>query len=65
VRKSDLRSLFGHSAADFRNAVPDADDSRLARRVKEAPTIVGGDPGAFASDRDRQILAEISRKQSG
>jgi hypothetical protein len=62
VRKSDLRSLLGHSAADIRNSVPDADDCRLPRRVKEAPTVVGKNPGAFASNGDRQVFVKISGK---
>src|SRR6267142_4306149 len=35
VRKGDLRGLLGHGAADFLNAVADADHGSLPGRVQE------------------------------
>src|SRR5262249_38730810 len=64
VRKSDLRCLLGHRAADLRDTVADADDGGLPRSVQQPATIGSENPGAFAANRDGQILLEISRKHS-
>ena len=63
VRKSDLRSLLGHGLADFGDAMPDANNGRLAGRVEKASTVVGENPRAFAPNCNRQVFAKISGKQ--
>lgn len=51
VGEGELRGLFGHRSADFRNAVADVDDGGLAGSVEELAAICGVDPAAFAADR--------------
>ncbi len=64
VGEGDLRRLFGHRAPDFGDAVADADDGGLAGSVEKPAAVGGENPGAFAANRDRQVFAKISGKQS-
>lgn len=63
MRKSDLRRLFGHGAADFRDAVTDVDDSGLAGSIEEFAPVGGEDPAAFATDSDGEISVKMARKE--
>ena len=49
VREGQLRRLVGHGAADFRDAVADADYRGLAAGVEVAAAILIDDPTAFAA----------------
>lgn len=64
MRESDLRGLLGHGAANFWNAVADADDGGLAGGVKKTAAIRGNDPAALAADGDRKRLFEIAGEKS-
>ena len=63
VRKRDLAGLRGHCAADFLNAVSDADHSRLAGSVEIAAAYRIKNPAAFASHSDRILLTKIPREK--
>jgi hypothetical protein len=64
VRKSDLRGLLGHGAADFLNAVADADDRSLPGSIQEAPAIGRNNPAAFTAKGNRKRLLKMAGKKS-
>ena len=53
MSEGDLRSLFGHCAADFGDSVTDADDGGLAGCVQQTAAVGSENPGPFAAHRDR------------
>jgi hypothetical protein len=63
VRESELRGLFGHGAADFGDAVPDADYRSLPRRVEKAASGLIHDPAAFAAHSNGIVFAKIPRER--
>jgi predicted metalloprotease with PDZ domain len=63
VGEGDAIGLLGHGAADFGNAVADADDSGLAGGVEVAAAVGGDDPAALAANGDRIIFAKIAGKE--
>lgn len=65
VREGKLRSLSGHGAGDFWNAVADVDDGSLAGSIQEFAAVAAVDPAAIAAIGDWQILAEMAREDSG
>jgi len=65
VGESDATRLLGHGAADFGDAVADADDRGLAGGVEVAAAVGGGDPAAFAADGDGIVFAKIAGKKRG
>lgn len=65
VGEGDAIRLLGHSAADFGNAVADADDGGLAGGVEVAAAIGGDDPAAFTANGDRIVFAKIAGKKRG
>ena len=65
VGEGDAIGLFGHSAADFQDAVADADNGGLAGGVEVAAAVGGDDPATFAADGDGIIFAKIAGKKRG
>jgi len=65
VREGELRGLFGHSTADFGDAVPDADYRGLPRRIEKTAAALIDDPAAFAAHGNGIILAKIPRERCG
>src|SRR5690348_1644229 len=65
VSEGELRSLLGHSAADFGHSMADVDHCRLASRVEKFASILGKEPAAFATDGERERLLKVARKESG
>jgi len=65
VGEGDATRLLGHGAADFGDAVADADDGGLAGGVEVVAAVGGDDPAAFAADGDRIVLAKIAGKKRG
>ena len=65
VGKGDATRLLGHGAADFGDAVADADDGGLAGGVEVAAASGIDDPAALAADGDRIIFAKIAGKKRG
>jgi hypothetical protein len=64
VSESDLRRLLRHGAADFGDAVTDADDRGLARGVEKVAAVGGMNPAAFATHGDGEGLMKISREET-
>jgi hypothetical protein len=65
VREGELRGLFGHSTADFGNAVPDADYRGLPRRIEKTASALIDDPAAFAAHSNGIVFAKIPRERCG
>src|SRR5229473_338447 len=65
VREGELRGLCGHGAADFGDAVADADYRGLAGSVEETAAILIDDPATFATGGDGIRLAKVSREEGG
>jgi hypothetical protein len=65
VREAQLRGLLGHGAADFGDAVADADYGGLAAGVEVTTAILIDDPAAVAANRDGILFAKISREEGG
>ncbi len=64
VCEGDLRRLFGHGAADFRNTVTDADDRGLPGRVEKTAAVGRDDPATFPARGKRKGLLEIAGEKS-
>src|SRR5258706_10939824 len=60
MRKSDLRRLLGHGAADFGDSVTDADDSGLAGSVKKAAAVGRDDPATVPTNCNGIGFLEIA-----
>lgn len=65
VREGELRGLFGHGAADFRDAVADVDDGSLTRGVEKLAAVLSKEPATFSAHSGGKIFLKISRKQRG
>jgi hypothetical protein len=63
VREGNLRGLLGHGAADFVNAVANADHGSLAGSVQESTALFVDDPAAFAANSNGKSLFEIAGKE--
>ena len=62
VREGDIVGLFGHGAANLRNAVADADNRGLPGSVQIAAAVGGNNPTAFAAHGNRILFSEIAGK---
>lgn len=65
VGKGELRGLLGHGAANFGDAVTDADDSGLPAGIEKEAAILIDEPAAFTANGDGIGLAKISREERG
>src|SRR6266849_2466570 len=64
VRKGNLRGLLGHGAADFLNAMADADYGGLPGRVQKSTALLVRNPAALAANGNGKSLFEIAGKDS-
>jgi len=64
MRKSDLRRLLGHGAADFGDSVTDADDSGLAGSVKKAAAVGRDDPATVPTNCNGIGFLEIAGEKA-
>jgi hypothetical protein len=63
VRKGNLIGLGSHSAANFLNAMTNANDGGLAGSVEITPTFRIDNPATLTANGDGILLAEIAREQ--
>src|SRR5262245_14405096 len=63
VSERQLAGLLRHGPPHRLHSVPDAYYGRLACGIEVSLAIGGKDPAALAEDRQRIVLAEISRKE--
>jgi hypothetical protein len=59
----DLGRLFGHRAANLRDAVPNTHDRRLSRGIEITPSARVDNPAALAANRYGIRFAEIAREE--
>jgi hypothetical protein len=62
MRKGNLIGLGSHGAANFLNAMTDADDRGLAGGVEIASAVRIDNPATFTANGDGILLAEIARE---
>src|ERR1700682_5580894 len=63
MRQGQQRSLFGHRAADFFNAMTNGDDGGLASSIEKRAAIRGKDETTFPANGNGKRFVEVAREK--